>query len=399
MAHSPAGPLHGVRVLDLSRVLAGPYCAGFLADMGADVVKVESPGGDDARHLGPFRDGESIYFAQLNRGKRSVVLDLKQADQRARLLELVAVADVVVENFRPGVTTRLGIDYDAVRSINPRIVYASISGFGQRGPLSARPAYDLVVQAMSGIMAATGPIGGTPTRVGESLGDVVAGVFAGWGICAALFERERTGQGRHVDVSMFDALVALQVTSMSLLTATGKLPGRIGNRHPVSVPFDTYPTADGMVAIAVANDAIWARLCSAMDRAELAADPAYLGDENRTCRLEEITAVVSGWTSARSTADILATADAAGIPAAPIWTLDEALACEHVALRGSVGTFEHPLLGATPFLRYPVEFAEEHDGYGTDRHVTSPSGPLPFVSTPSPALGSTSPEQVLATWQ
>lgn len=377
-----AGLLAGVRVVDLSRVLAGPYCTGFLADLGADVVKVESPGGDDARHLGPFVGAESVYFAQLNRGKRSVVLDLKQDADRATLHDLIARADVLVENFRPGVTTRLGIGPEEMLALNPRLVYASVSGFGQSGPLTSRPAYDLVVQAMSGIMAATGPEKGTPTRVGESIGDVVAGVFAGWGICAALFDRERTGKGGVVDVAMFDALLSLQVTGMSLLSATGALPGRVGNRHPVSAPFDTYPTADGMVAIAVANDAIWARLCAMVDRPDLATDPAYLGDIQRTARLADITALLTGWTSPRSTAAVMAAAEAAGVPAAPIWDLQEALASEHVRERGSVGSFAHDVLGETPYLTFPVRFS---------------GAPAP-AATPSPALGSTAAAQVLAGW-
>lgn len=382
---TPGRVLEGVRVLDLSRVLAGPYCGGLLADMGADVVKIEGPRGDDARSLGPFKDSESVYFAQLNRGKRSVVLNLKDPEDHARFLDLVAQADVVLENSRPGVTTRLGIDYETLREINPRLVYTSISGFGQEGPFSKRPAYDLIVQAMSGIMAATGPVGGEPTRVGESLGDVVAGVFAGWGTCAALFDRERTGSGRRVDVSMLDALLTLQVTSLSILTATGSLPGRIGNRHPVSVPFDTYRCSDGMVAIAVANDVIWSRLCQAMGSENLATDENYLGDENRANKLVEITALVTQWTSELTVEEALAATEEHGIPAAPIWDLDQALHSEHALARGSLGHFEHPILGMTPYLRQPIDFG-----------TSAPDGPV--TSSPSPDLGADTVEDVLASW-
>lgn len=377
--------LAGIKVLDLSRVLAGPYCTGLLADLGADVVKIESAGGDDARHLGPFKNGESVYFATLNRGKRSIVLDLKDPADHDRFLALVREADVVVENFRPGVTARLGIDYETLSTVNPKLVYASISGFGQVGPFSKRPAYDLVVQAMSGIMASTGPVGGTPTRVGESLGDEAAGLFAGFGIALALFDRSRTGVGRHVDVSMFDSLLALQATQNSLLVASGELPGRIGNRHPVSVPFDTYPTSDGMVAIAVASDHMWQILATAMGRPELGEDPAYLGDMGRAGKLEEITALVSEWTQPMTTEEALAALEAAGIPAAPIWDLKQALASEHVAYRGSTGSFEHPQIGHTTYVHFPVEFG----AYGPDhRHV------LP----PSPALGSSDADGVLSDW-
>jgi crotonobetainyl-CoA:carnitine CoA-transferase CaiB-like acyl-CoA transferase len=347
--------LDGVRVLDLSRVLAGPYCTGLLAELGADVVKVESPAGDDARHLGPFTAGESVYFAQLNRGKRSVVLDLKDDAERATLLRLVEQADVLVENFRPGVTERLGIDHAALSAVNPRLVYTSISGFGQTGPMAGLPAYDLVVQAMSGLMAATGTPEGLPTRVGESLADVVAGLFAAWSTCAALYERERTGRGQHLDVSMLDSMISLQVTGLSLLTATGVHPGRVGNRHPVSAPFDTYPTKDGLVAIAVANDAVFGRFAALVERPELATDPDFSTDSARAQRVSQITEITQAWTSRHTSGEVLALAGAAGVPAAPLWDLEQALASEQVRGRGLVGEFDHPVLGPTPYLGMPVQ--------------------------------------------
>ncbi|NJC71372.1 CoA transferase [Planosporangium thailandense] len=365
--------LHGVRVLDLSRVLAGPYCTGLLADLGADVVKVESPAGDDSRHLGPFRDGESVYFAQLNHGKRSIVLDLKNPADLDVLVRLAARADVVVENFRPGVTARLGIDWAALSARNPDLVYASISGFGQSGPLSRQPAYDLIVQAMSGLMAATGVPDGDATRIGESLGDVCAGMFAAWSICAALFDRERTGRGRHLDISMLDSLVSMQVTSMSILTATGRLPGRIGNRHPVSTPFDTYRTKDGLVAIAVANDTVFARFAALVERPDLAADPDFATDRARSERVAEIKRITEDWTSRHTTAEVLAMAEPAGVPAAPIWGLDEALRSEQIEQRGLVGHFDHPTLGRTPYLRQPVHFGDNdrdvRPSPGLDEHA------------------------------
>ncbi|HEX5561353.1 MAG TPA: CoA transferase [Nocardioidaceae bacterium] len=365
--------MQGVRVLDLSRVLAGPYCTGLLADMGADVVKIESPSGDDARHLGPFSHGESVYFAQLNRGKRSVVLDLKQPEDHALLLRLVEWADVLVENFRPGVTSRLGIDYATLSNVNPGLIYASISGFGQSGPMTSAPAYDLVVQAMSGLMAATGTPDGSPTRVGESVGDLIAGMFAGWGICAALFDREKTGRGRHIDVAMLDSLVSLQVTAMSILTATGKLPGRVGNRHPVSTPFDTYRTADGLIAIAVANNAVFARYAALVGRPDLPGDARFADDTARATHIEEIREITEAWSSGLTTAQALEAAQAAGVPAAPIWDLAEAVESEQVRHRGLVGEFDHPVLGRTPFLRQPVHF----DTSCTDDANARPSAPSP----------------------
>ena len=377
------GVLEGVRVLDLSRVLAGPYCGAFLADLGADVVKVEAPNGDDARHLGPFKGAESVYFAELNHGKRSVVLNFKDPNDHERFMRLVEHADVVLENFRPGVTKRLGVDAESVHKTNPRIIYASISGFGQEGPFRNRPAYDLIVQAMSGIMAATGPEGGQPTRVGESLGDVVSGIFAGWAICAALDERERPGIGRSVDVSMFNSLLALQVTNLSLLLADGKLPGRIGNRHPVSVPFDTYPAKDGLVALAVANDRIWARLADLMGRPDLGTDDAYLGDMNRASKRQELTQLVSGWTQRMTVAELLRKTEEAGVPAAPIWDLKDALESEHVVARHSLGYFTHPELGKVPYLRFPA-------GFGC--------GDSAAFSEPSPSLGEQTAEAVADEW-
>ncbi|MES9096830.1 CoA transferase [Cutibacterium acnes] len=377
------GVLEGVKVLDLSRVLAGPYCGAFLADLGADVVKVEAPNGDDARHLGPFKGEESVYFAELNHGKRSVVLNFKDPKDHERFMKLVEHADVVLENFRPGVTKRLGVDAESVHKTNPRIIYASISGFGQEGPFRNRLAYDLIVQAMSGIMAATGPEGGKPTRVGESLGDVVSGIFAGWAICAALYERERTGVGRTVDVSMFNSLLALQVTNLSLLLADGKLPGRIGNRHPVSVPFDTYPAKDGLVALAVANDRIWARLADLMGRPDLGANDAYLGDMNRANKRQELTQLVSGWTQTMTVAELLRKTEEAGVPAAPIWDLKEALESEHVVARHSLGHFTHPELGKMPYLRFPADFG---------------CGNLEVSSESSPRLGEQTAGAVAAEW-
>ncbi|RCG15590.1 CoA transferase [Streptomyces diacarni] len=374
----------GLRVLDLSRVLAGPYCTALLADLGADVVKVEPPTGDDARHLGPFRDGESVYFAQLNRGKRSIVLDLKKADDHAALLRLAERADVLVENFRPGVTRRLGIDHATLRAANPRLVYASISGFGQTGPMREYPAYDLIVQAMSGLMAATGTPDGPPTRVGESVGDLMAGLFASWAVGAALFDRERTGRGRYVDVAMLDSLVSLQVTAMSLLTATGRLPGRIGNRHPVSAPFDTYRTADGLVAVAVASDTGFARFAHLVGRPELPADPRFSDDTARARHIGEIREITESWSATLTTDDAVKQALDAGVPAAAIRDLAQAVDSEQIRDRGLIGAFDHPVLGRTPFLRQPVRFGE----------VTAPDED---TAPSSPGLGEHA-AQIMSQW-
>ena len=365
------GLFQGVRVLDLSRVLSGPYCTALMGDLGADVIKVEAPGtGDDARSLGPFRDGESIYFAILNRGKRSLVLDLKQDRERQLLLRLAAEVDVLVENFRPGVAAHLGADYETLSPANPRLIYASISGFGQDGPLAARPAYDLIVQAASGLMSITGWPDGPPTRAGESVGDLVAGLFTAWGIAAALFARERTGSGTHIDVSMLESLLALQVTAISQLNATGRAPGRVGNRHPVSTPFDTYQASDGLVVLAVANEAGFARFAELIGHPELAADPAFSSDEARTENEPRLRALIEAWSRRLTVDEVVSRATQAGIAASPVLDLKQALAGEQVAYRQTAVIQDHPQLGSLLLVPQPVRFT------GCQRQTPAPSPQL-----------------------
>jgi CoA:oxalate CoA-transferase len=348
-----------VRVLDLSRVLAGPYCTAILRDLGAEVIKVEQRlAGDDARHLGPFRNGESVYFDQLNRGKQSVTLDLRSTAGLTILERLTAKVDVLVENFRPGVATRLGIDYHRAKVINPRLIYASISGFGQTGPMSARPAYDLIVQAMSGLMTVTGQPDGPPTRVGESLGDLCAGLFASWGICAALYDRERRGEGQHLDVAMFDSLLALQVTGVSQFVASGLPPRRVGNRHPISTPFDTYQARDGLVVIAVANELLFSRLAQLIGQPELLEDVRFKTDADRTVHEAELRAAIEDWTRKRTVEEVVSLALESQIPSSPIWDLSRALTSDQAKARDIVQTFEHPVAGTVSDVGQPVKFSE-----------------------------------------
>lgn len=348
-------PLNGVRVLDLSRVLAGPHCTAMLADLGAEVIKFEVPRhGDDSRHLGPFKDGESVYFGLINRGKRSVELDFKAPEDLQRFYQLVADADVVVENFRPGVTQRLGIDFDSMRRHNPKLIYASISGFGQNGPLSRRPAYDIVAQAMSGLMSVSGFPETGPTRSGEALGDLCAGVYAAWAISSALFAREHQGSSaQYIDVAMFDVLVSLQMTGLSNLFAHGKAPGLVGNRHPVSTPFDTYRAADGLVVIAVASDKLFRRFCESIGRAELADDPRFADDPARTRNEQALRAEIEGWTGQRSVEQACDLLLDAGVPASPVWNLAEATGSEQAQVRQLLvqGADDQP-----PLVPQPVYF-------------------------------------------
>ena len=274
-------PLAGIRVLDFSRVLAGPYCTALLADLGADVIKVEPPAGDDYRHVGPFIDGESAIFLAINRGKRSISLDLTKPDDLAIVQALAAKSDVVVENFRPGVADKLGIGWKGLSSINPGLVYASISGFGQQGEFAARPAYDIVLQAMSGIMSVTGTADGPPTLVGESIADVVAGLFGSWSILAALVERQTTGIGRHIDLAMFDAMIAIQPLVVARYLASGQAPKRVGNRHALSAPFGAFQARDGMFVLAVLNNKLFGILAQLIGRPELSEDSRF-GSELRS---------------------------------------------------------------------------------------------------------------------
>ncbi|MCO7214777.1 MULTISPECIES: CoA transferase [unclassified Halomonas] len=324
-------PLKGITVLDLSRVLAGPYCTAMLADLGAEVVKVESGQGDDSRHIAPYVEGESLYFSMLNRGKKSLCLNLKDPQDLERFHRLCERADVVVENFRPGVTERLGIDEATLRARYPRLIYCSISGFGQSGAMRAKPAYDIIAQALSGMMAATGPDGGMPTRIGESLGDVCAGMFASWSIAAALFARERDPerQGCHLDVSMLDCLFSMQVTNLAQFVASGQAPFPIGNRHPLSAPFDSFEANDGQVIIAVINNTLFSRLVECMQAPELAEDARFVDDEQRCLHQAELKSLIEDWTGQFTVEEVCARLDQAGVPASPIWNIAQLAESRH----------------------------------------------------------------------
>lgn len=335
-----AGPLNGITVVDLTRVLAGPYCTMVLSDLGARVIKVEPPGGDDSRHYGPFVDGESAYFASLNRGKESIALDLKADADRALFERLLARADVVVENFRPGTMARLGYGWEALRKRFPRLIYAAASGFGHSGPYSQRPAYDLVAQAMGGIMSLTGEPGRPPARVGTSIGDITAGLFTTVGITSALHQRNHTGQGMMIDVAMLDGQVAVLENALARYFATGQVPGPMGTRHPSITPFEAFSTADGYIVVAAGNDALFARLCQAVGRPELPADPRFASNPERTANVDALKTEMEKALSGRPSAEWLAVLGAAGIPCGPINTLDKVVADPQVVARTMVVSAE-----------------------------------------------------------
>ena len=318
-------PLSGITIIDLTHVLAGPYCSMTLADLGARVIKLERPGnGDDTRSFPPFIAGESAYFAALNAGKASISLDLKADDDRAIFERLLARADVVLENYRPGVMERLGYGYDYLHAKHPRLIYGAVSGFGHTGPDAAKPAYDMVVQARGGVMSITGEEGGPPVRVGASIGDIVAGMFLAQGVLAALYDREKTGLGAKIDIAMLDAQLAIQEHSVAITTATGTPPGRTGARHPTITPFSTYRAADGFFVIAAGNDAMFATLCTALNL-PLATDPRFATNAARCDHHALLKRLIEAVTLGAPAAHWIATLEAAHLPTGRVQDMGQVL--------------------------------------------------------------------------
>ncbi len=312
-------PLAHLKVLDFTRVLAGPYCTATLADEGADVIKIEPPAGDDYRHIGPFlSDGSSSLFDRVNHGKRSITLDLAKDEDRAVALALATKADVLVENFRPGVASKLGIGFDELHMLNPKLIYASISGFGQIGPMAHRPAYDIIIQAMSGIMAVTGEPNGPPTLIGESIADVTAGVFATNAILTALIQRGLTGLGQHLDVSMLDCMLKLQPLIAARLHATGKTPTRVGNRHGISAPFGAFQAQDGTFVLAVLNDKLFKAMADVIGRPEIISDPRFATDPLRFENEGSLRSLIQLWSAQHTAAEAVEALMKAGVPAAEV---------------------------------------------------------------------------------
>jgi len=351
------GPLAGTFVLDMTRVLAGPFCTLVLADLGARVVKVEPPEGDDARRIGPFVDGRSAYFLSLNRGKESIALDLGRGEDREVFERLLARADVLCENFRPGVLERLGYGWEALHARLPRLVLASTSGFGQSGPYAQWPAYDIVVQGMGGIMSLTGQPGGPPTRVGTSIGDLAAGLFTAVGIQSALLARERTGVGSHVDVAMLDAQVALLENAIARYEATGDVPGPLGSRHPSITPFEAFATRDGFLVVAAGNDRLFAKLCAALGRPELARDPRFASNEERTRNAEALAPLLEEALAARGASEWLPVLREAGVPCGPLHDVAQILADPHLRARNMLVRVRDPRAGSLFVSGNPVKLS------------------------------------------
>ena len=351
------GALSDIKVLDLTRVLAGPYATMLLADLGAEIIKIEQPEkGDDSRAYGPYKNGESAYFMSLNRNKESITLNLKAPEGKEILKELVKKVDVLVENFRPGTMEKLGLGYDVLKEINPRLIYASSTGYGQTGPYSQRPAYDAVVQAMGGIMSITGQADGMPTRVGTSIGDVAAGLFCAIGILAALEERHRSGLGQMVDVAMLDCQVAILENAISRYEFTGEIPRPIGNRHPSIVPFETFDTLSDPIMVAAGNDRLWATLCELMDL-DVACDPRFATNPQRNANYLILRPILAEKFMTKTAEDWQAMFDAAGIPSGPINTVDKVVTNEQVVARDMILEVEHPTAGTTRIPGIPIKLS------------------------------------------
>lgn len=351
-------PLAGVVIVDLTRVLAGPFCTQVLLDLGARVIKVERPQhGDDARHIGPFVGERSAYFLSLNRGKESIALDLRDEAERGIFERLVARADVLVENFRPGAMDRLGLGWEDLHARHPRLIYAATSGFGQDGPYAHRAAYDVVVQAMGGVMSITGHPGAPPTRVGTSIGDLAAGLFTALGIVSALHARRESGRGTFVDVSMLDCQVALLENAIARYASTGSAPEPLGNRHPSIAPFQAFRSADGYFVIAAGNDALFASLSEVLDRPDLLSDPRFATNPARTEHVGALQEAIESTTTQASTEIWLARLIEVGIPCGPIQGVDQVLEDPQVRARNMVVHVEDPEFGPFPVAGNPIKLS------------------------------------------
>jgi crotonobetainyl-CoA:carnitine CoA-transferase CaiB-like acyl-CoA transferase len=359
------GLLSGVRILDLTWVLAGPYSSLLLGDLGAEIIKVESPElGDKTRELGPSLGAMTAHFAALNRNKRSVALNLKSEGGRRIVYDLAARSDALLTNFRPSVLDRLQLDYDHVRAHAPSIVYCALSGYGATGPYRDKPAYDLVVQALSGGMSLTGEPGGLPLRSGVPFGDLTGGTFAGLGLVAALLRRAKTGEGAYIDLSLLDVQVSLLSYVAAYYWANGKVPQPVGSGHAAIVPYGAYRTRDGFLVIAVFGEHFWDGTCEALDLLELAGDPRFATNEQRVVHREELEPLLRARLAERTTAEWMARLDAHGIPAAPVNTVDKALVDPQVSAREMVREQKHPLVGPLKYLGNPFKTREPDAGPG-----------------------------------
>ena len=361
-------PLKNLVVLDLTRVLAGPYSAMMMGDFGANIIKIEQPGvGDDSRAFGPFVGKESAYYMSLNRNKRSMTLNFKEQGARDLFKEMVKKADVVLENYRPGTMEKFGLGYDVLKEIKPDLSYAACSGFGETGPYKLKPAYDIIVQAMGGIMSITGPEGGEPTRVGASVGDIIAGLFTTIGVSMALYHRAMTGEGQKIDVSMLDCQVAVLENAISRYLVNGEVPGPIGNRHPSITPFEGFTASDGYVIVGAGNDSLWKKLCELLGKPELISDPRFVTNGDRTNNQKALKPILDSVFKTKTIDAWLVVLEEAGIPCAPINTVDRVLKDPQIKARDMIVEVDHPVAGKMHVPGVPIKM------YKTPGSVDSPA--------------------------
>ncbi|HAT35129.1 MAG TPA: CoA transferase [Rhodospirillaceae bacterium] len=362
----PKGPLSGIRVLDLSRVLTGPFCTMILADLGAEVVKLEEPGsGDQTRTVPPFVEGESHYYMAINRNKRSIVVDLKSDEGREIARGLARQSDVLIENFRPGVMARLGLDYEKLQGEKPELIICSITGFGQEGPMAEVPSFDLVTQALSGIMSINGEADGPPTKMGVPMGDVGGGLWAAIAVLAALQHRTATGKGLHVDLSLLDGLVGLLGYLAEIYLVTGESPGRVGSGHHSIVPYGRYPVKDGHIVLALHVGPFWRKFCQAVGHADLIENPKFKTTADRQANREELEAIVVDILAEKTAAEWGEFLRDADIPSGPVLDIGEALRQPSVAARGLIKETDHPAAGKVEVVGSPIQYkgAFEDEAY------------------------------------
>lgn len=352
------GPLEGIKVLSFARALAGPYTSMLLCDLGAEVIKIEEPGsGDMARQNGPFIQGVSSYFLSVNRGQKSITLNLRDDRAKKIIFELVKQVDILIENFRPGVMSRLGLSYEVISRINPKIIYASVSGFGQKGPYKLRPAFDMIAQGMGGTVSITGEPGRPPVRVGYSIGDIGAALFSALAILSALHEQEKSGKGQWIDVAMVDSQVALCENACARYFATGEIPKPQGSRHPLMTPFQIFPTKDGYIILITAMEEDWRKLCKIVGRGDLASDPRFQSHPDRIKNYVTFEPIMNELMSTRTTADWIALLDPAGIMCGPVNDVAQVVNDPHIVERGMIVEVDHPRVGKLKVVGTPMKFS------------------------------------------
>ncbi len=354
-----SGPLSGIKVLDLTRVLAGPYATMILSDLGAEVIKIEQPEiGDESRNFGPFKNGFSLYFMSVNRGKRSITLDLKTDRGKDIFKQLVKQSDILVENFRPGTMKKLGLDYETLAAEHPALIYAACSGFGQTGPFAEKGAYDMIIQGMGGIISITGEPDGPPVRVGTSISDITAALFTTIGILSVLHNRNSTGKGQLVDVAMLDSLVAVLENAIVRYFATDEIPQPLGSRHPAITPFEAFESADGHIIIAIGNDTLWAKFCEHVDQKNLISDPRFRTNVERTANHSELFPILSEIMRQRTTDEWIDALENIGVPCGPINTIDKVVNHPQVQARNMITQVIHQMTGAVEVPGLPIKLSD-----------------------------------------